>query len=87
MSIGPSFGPLAPGESIRAGVRLRTNATMRLRSRENALYLVFKLVLRLSINWRPSNGRNQLALRRDGDGFDDGCLRPTPTTTFEGTAG
>ncbi len=39
-----------PIESIFAGVRLRTNASKRLQVRENALYLVFKLVLRLSLN-------------------------------------
>ena len=33
-----------PIESIFSGVRLRTNAARRIRSRENALYLVFKLV-------------------------------------------
>ena len=65
-------------------VRLRTNSTKRLRARENALYLVFKLVLRLSTNWRPINGRNQLALLLDGEHFDDGRLRRTPTT-MEGT--
>jgi transposase-like protein len=35
-------------ESTFSGVRLRTNASKRLRVPENALYLVFKLVLRLS---------------------------------------
>ncbi len=75
-----------PVESIFAGVRLRTNATKRLRSRENALYLVFKLVLRLSTNWRPINGRNQLALLLDGERFDDGRLRRTPAPNMEGTA-
>ena len=73
-----------PVESIFAGVRLRPNSTKRLRSRENALYLVFTLVLRLSTNWRPINGRNQLALLLDGEHFDDGRLRRTPTT-MEGT--
>ena len=75
-----------PVESIFAGVRLRTNSTKRLRSRENALYLVFKVVLRLSTNWRPINGRNQLALLLDGESFDDGRLRRTPASNMEGTA-
>jgi hypothetical protein len=44
-----------PIESIFAGVRLRTDASKRLKVRENALYLVFKLVLRLSLNWRGIN--------------------------------
>ena len=39
-----------PIESIFSGVRLRTNASKRLRIPESALYLVFKLVLRLSLN-------------------------------------
>jgi hypothetical protein len=43
-----------PIESIFAGVRLRTNAAKRMQVRENALYLVFKLVLHLGTNWRPS---------------------------------
>ncbi|MHB8333022.1 MAG: hypothetical protein ACYDEA_12640 [Candidatus Dormibacteria bacterium] len=51
-----------PTESICAGVRVRTNATTRERSREKAPYLVFKLVLRLSTKWRPINGRDQLTL-------------------------
>ena len=46
-----------PIESIFSGVRLRTNAARRIRSRENALYLVFKLVERLSGNWRVERGR------------------------------
>ena len=75
-----------PVESIFAGVRVRTNATKRQRSRENALYLVFKLVMRLSTNWRPINGHNQLALLLEGERFDDGRLRRTPTTTMEGSA-
>ena len=41
-----------PIESIFAGVRLRTNAAKRMQKRENALYLIFKLVCRLSLNWR-----------------------------------
>ncbi|OYV71765.1 MAG: hypothetical protein B7Z74_06635 [Deltaproteobacteria bacterium 21-66-5] len=78
------LGPEVQGR--RAGVRLRTNSTKRLRSRENALYLVFKVVLRLSTNWRPINGRNQLALLLDGESFDDGRLRRTPASNMEGTA-
>jgi transposase-like protein len=53
-----------PIESIFSGVRLRTNASKRLRVRENALYLVFKLVLRLSLNWRGINAPNQLGCDR-----------------------
>src|SRR5205823_5786298 len=63
-----------PIESIFAGVRLRTNASKRLRVRENALYLVFKLVLRLSLNWRGINAPNQLRLLLAGHVFRDGQL-------------
>jgi hypothetical protein len=55
--------------------------------RENALCLAFKLVMRLTTKWRPISGHNQLALLLDGERFDDGRLRRTPTTTtMEGTA-
>ena len=57
-----------------SGVRLRTDASKRLRVRENALYLVFKLVLRLSLNWRSSNAPNQLRLLLAGHQFRDGQL-------------
>jgi transposase-like protein len=63
-----------PIESIFAGVRLRTNASKRLKVRENALYLVFKLVLRLSLNWRGINAPNQLRLLLTGHQFRDGQL-------------
>jgi putative transposase len=63
-----------PIESIFSGVRLRTNASKRLRVRENALYLVFKLVARLSLNWRGINAPNQLRLLLAGHDFQDGQL-------------
>jgi putative transposase len=63
-----------PIESIFSGVRLRTNASKRLRVPENALYLVFKLVLRLSLNWRAINAPNQLRLLLAGHHFQDGHL-------------
>ena len=43
-------------------MRLRTDATKRMRVRENALYLVFKLVTRLSMNSRCLDGPNQVTL-------------------------
>jgi putative transposase len=74
-----------PIESVFSGVRLRTDAARRMRVRENALYLVFKLVTRLSINWRCINAPNQLALLLAGERFVDGKLqRQQPST--EGTA-
>jgi transposase-like protein len=63
-----------PIESIFAGVRLRTNAAKRMRVRENALYLIFKLVCRLSLNWRAINAPNQLQLLLAGHRFRDGKL-------------
>src|SRR5207249_704108 len=45
-----------PIESVFASVRLRTNVAKRARNRENALYLVFKIVQRLSRGWRSLNG-------------------------------
>ena len=65
-----------PIESIFSGVRLRTNAARRIRSGENALYLVFKMVERLSGNWRVLNGgENLMALVLAGCGFEDGILQ------------
>ena len=63
-----------PIESIFSGVRLRTNASKRLRVAENALYLVFKLVLRLSLNWRAITAPNQLRFLLTGRQFRDGQL-------------
>lgn len=63
-----------PIESLFAGVRLRTDASKRMRVRENALYLVFKLICRLSTNWRSINAPNQLRLLLQGHRFVDGRL-------------
>jgi hypothetical protein len=43
-----------------------------LRVPDNALYPVFKLVLRLSLNWRGINAPNQLRLLLVGYNFQDG---------------
>ena len=68
-----------PIESIFSGVRLRTDAAKRLRQREAALYLVFKIVERLSRNWRTLNGGATLmTLLLEGSGFKDGVLQPRP---------
>jgi len=62
-----------PLEAVFAGVRLRTNAAKRMRQRETALYLVFKLILRLGERWRSLNGGATLMrLVLDGDVFVDG---------------
>jgi transposase-like protein len=64
-----------PIESVFAGVRLRTNVAKRARVRENALYLVFKIVERLSTNWRTLNGgANLMGLVVAGERFVDGLL-------------
>lgn len=73
-----------PVESIFAGVRLRTNAAKRMRQRETALSLVFKVVERLSRTWRALNGgQNLMALVLEAcvfkDGIRDGLRREAPT--------
>lgn len=63
-------------ESVFAGVRLRTNVAKRMGKRENALYLVFKLVGRLGQNWRALNGgRTVMSLVLAGRKFKDGILQ------------
>ena len=65
-----------PLESIFAGVRLRTNAAKRLRRPDNALYLVFKVVERLSQRWRTLNGgTNLMTLVLEGCIFEDAILK------------
>jgi putative transposase len=66
-------------ESVFAGVRLRTDVAKRMGKRENALYLVFKLVDRLGQNWRALNGgRTVMSLVLAGREFVDGILQPQP---------
>ncbi|MEZ4596683.1 MAG: hypothetical protein R3C32_07480 [Chloroflexota bacterium] len=43
-------------ESVFAGVRLRTRVAKRARTRESALYLVFKVAQRLSGSWAVLGG-------------------------------
>ena len=64
---------LSPPEIKTIGSReIYRNKWMRVR--ENALYLVFKLVCRLSTNWRTINAPNQLTLLLAGHRFVDGRL-------------
>jgi len=56
----------------------------RIRARENALHPFFKLVTRLTTNWRAINGPNQLLFLITGDRFVDGNLQRQPPT--EGVA-
>ena len=66
-------------ESAFAGVRLRTRVAKRLQRRENALYLVFKLVERLGRNWRSLNGGQTLmTLVLAGERFTDGVFQRAP---------
>jgi len=73
----PTTNPL---ESVFSGVRLRTNATKRIRRRDNALYLVFKIVERFSGHWRPLNGGvNLMTLVLEEETFKDGILKRRET--------
>ncbi len=65
-----------PLESIFRRARLRTDAARRVRRQDNALYLVFKIVERLSRNWRTLNGgANLTMLVLEGRQFKDGILQ------------
>lgn len=62
-----------PLESVFAGVRLRTEAAKRMQRRENALYLVWKLIERLGERWRQLNGgATVMELVVAGERFVDG---------------
>ena len=68
-----------PLESVFSAVRLRTDAARRMKRRDSALYLVFKVVSRLSERWRPLyGGRNLMKLLMDGARFEDGILVELP---------
>jgi transposase-like protein len=64
-----------PIESIFAGVRLRTEVTKHAPNRENAQYLVFKLIERLRQNWRRITGSTLCQLVLRGRTFVDGQLQ------------
>ena len=71
-------------ESIFAGVRLRTTVAKRARVRENALYLVFKIVERLAVHWRQLNGgATIMTLLLAGAVFRDGVLVEHPVKREE----
>lgn len=63
-----------PIESIFAGVRLRTDVTKHAPNRENLHYLIFKVIDRLSQNWRRITGSNLCQLVLSGRSFRDGQL-------------
>lgn len=66
-----------PIESIFAGVRLRTDVAKRLPNRENARYLVFKVMERLSQNWVGITAGSLCRLVLAGRRFVDGILAET----------
>jgi hypothetical protein len=52
---------------------------------QNALYLVFRLVHRLSLKWRAINAPNQLSLLLRGLTFVDGRIRlDAPSSSASG---
>ena len=66
-------------ESVFAGVRLRTTVAKRAGARENALYLVHRIVQRLAGSWRQLNGGATLmTLLLAGARFRDGILIEHP---------
>ena len=66
-----------PKGALFAGVRLRTDVAKRMRRRENALYLVFKIAQRLEHSWRPLNGAlTIMTLLLGGARFVDGVYVP-----------
>ena len=68
-----------PLESVFSAVRLRTDAALRMKRRDSALHLVFKVVGRLSERWRPLyGGKNLMKLLMDGARFEDGILVELP---------
>jgi len=76
-----------PLESIFSGVRIRTDATRRMKRRDSALYLVFKIVERLSQRWRSLNGGvNLMSLVLDGCVFKDGILQLKDTYQMQAAA-
>ena len=76
-----------PLESVFSAVRLRTDAARRMKRRDSVLYLVFKVVSRLSERWRPLyGGRNLMKLLMDGAKFEDGVLTELPVSIEEAVA-
>jgi transposase-like protein len=76
-----------PLESIFSGVRIRTDAARRMKRRDSALYLVFKIVERLSQRWRSLNGgANLMSLVLEGCVFKDGILQRTESFQMQTAA-
>ena len=77
-----------PLESIfRGRGRLRTDATRRMKRRDSALCLVFKIVNRISQCWKSLNGRaNLMSLALEGCVFKDGILQPRESFQVQAAA-
>ncbi len=68
-------------------MRLRTNVSKRMRRRDSALYLVFKITQRLELGWRPLNGGlTIMTLLLRGARFVDGIYIPADHTREEESA-
>jgi transposase-like protein len=63
-----------PIESVFAGVRLRTKVAKRIPNANNAVYLVYKIIQRLSQHWRRITGANLCGLVAAGVRFEDGQM-------------
>lgn len=61
-----------PIESVFSSVRLRTNATRRMRTAQTALYLVYQLVRYAGKRWRRIDGAELVKKVLDGAKFVDG---------------
>ena len=69
-----------PLESVFSAVRLRTDATRRVKRRDTALFLVYKVVRRLADRWRPLYGGRNLM---NGARFAGGVLVELPPSEEE----
>jgi putative transposase len=73
-----------PIESIFATVKLRTNATRRIKSPRSALYLIFQLIVRAEKRWRRINAPQLVTKVLAGATFEDGLeIRKTTNNQTE----
>ncbi len=73
-----------PIESIFATVKLRTNATRRIKSPRSALYLIFQLIVRAEKRWRRINAPQMVTKVLAGVTFEDGLeVRKTKNNQTE----
>lgn len=63
-----------PLESIFSGVKTRTKVVKRFRKRQNAKYMIFKIIQRLSINWKQIKGKSMLPYLKQGFKFYNGKI-------------